>query len=351
MGTLMRTPGADSASGTASTVIGPLWFAARAALWLLAAALVLALGGAGYEAVMAAGDAERYPPPGRLVAIGDSHLHLHCVGEGAPAVILISGLGGSSLLWEQVQTASAPLGQVCAYDRAGIGWSDASSELPTPAAVATELRALLTRADIPGPYVLIGASVGGKYARMYAEQFPQEVAGLVLVDARHESVDAALTAEQQAEALAAAERDGRLYWLLGRLGVMRVFGARLAVGTSPGAAALDPETARLLMLHASRSKDIAAMLAESAAMTADDGRLRAARPLGALPVVVLAADSSLQDADWRAAQDVQMTLSSNSRLVVVPQSSHFIALDQPQAVADAIADVLGSARTRQPLVP
>lgn len=199
--------------------------------------------------------------------------------------------------------------------------------------------------------MLIGASVGGKYARMYAEQFPQEVAGLVLVDARHESVDAALTAEQQAEALAAAERDGRLYWLLGRLGVMRVFGARLAVGTSPGAAALDPKTARLLMLHASRSKDIAAMLAESAALTADDGRLRAARPLGALPVVVLAADSSLQDADWRAAQDVQVTLSSNSRLVVVPQSSHFIALDQPQAVADAIADVLGSARTRQPLVP
>lgn len=351
MRTLTRTPEADRALSMSRGRTRRLRRVVQIILWLLAATIIITLAGAGYEAVMAGGDAERYPPPGRLVAVSDHRLHLHCVGEGAPTVVLLAGLGGSSLLWERVLAASGSLGQVCAYDRAGIAWSDASAQPPTPSAVAGELHTLLANAGILGPYVLVGASVGGKYARIYAEQFPQEVAGLVLVDSRHESVDAALTADEQAAALVRAERDGQLYWLLGRLGVMRLFGARLAAGTSPGAAELDPRTATLLMLHASRSQDIAAMLAESAAMTADDERLRAARPLGALPLVVLAADSSLRDAGWRAAQETQAKLSSNSRLVVVSRSSHFIALDQPRAVADAVGLVLASARSGAPLAP
>lgn len=342
-----RTPGAHQVSGSTSERTRPMRRSGHIGLWLLAAVLILALTGATYEAGMAAGDAERYPPPGRLIDVGGRRLHLHCVGEGEPTVVLISGLGGSSLLWQRVQSAAEPLTRVCAYDRSGIGWSDPGSAAPTPAAVATELHILLASAGVAGPYVLVGASVGGKYARMYAEQFPQEIAGLVLVDSRHESLDATLTPEAQAAALAAAEQDGQLYRWLGRLGVMRLLGARLAAGISPGAAQLDPRTATLLMLHASHDKDINAMLAESAMMTADDEQLRAARSLGDLPLIVLAADSSLRDAGWRAGQDVQARLSTNSRLVVVAQSSHFIALDQPDAVAVAIAQVLTAARTRR----
>lgn len=341
-----RTPVAGRVSGPTSGRTRPLRRVARGALWLLAAVLILALAGVTYEAAMAAGDAERYPPPGQLIDVGGHRLHLHCVGEGAPTVVLISGLGGSSLLWQRVQTSAEPLTRICAYDRAGIGWSSPGGTAPTPGAVAAELHALLASAGVPEPYILVGASVGGKYARMYTERFPQQIAGMVLVDSRHESFDATLTPETQAAALAAAERDGRLYRLLGRLGVMRLFGARLAAGTSPGVAQLDPRTATLLMLHASRPKDIDAMLAESAMMSADDERLRAAQPLGDLPLIVLAADSSLRDASWRAGQDQQARLSTNSRLVVVTQSSHFIALDRPDAVADAIAQVLTAARAR-----
>jgi pimeloyl-ACP methyl ester carboxylesterase len=335
-----RAPRANLVSGATR----PMRRVARMILWLLAAVFTLALAGATYEVAMAAGDAERYPPPGRLVEVGGHRLHLHCVGEGTPTVVLISGLGGSSLLWQRVQTGAEPLTRVCAYDRAGIGWSDPGSAAPTPGAVAAELHALLASAAVPAPYVLVGASVGGKYARMYVAQYPQEVAGLVLVDSRHESLDATLTPEAQAAALAAAERDGRMYRWLGRLGVMRLFGARLVAATSPGAAQLDHRTATLLMLHASRPKDIDAMLAESAMMTADDERLRAAPPLGDLPLIVLAADSSLRDDGWRAGQDQQARLSTNSRLVVVDQSSHFIALDQPDAVADAIAQLVTEPR-------
>jgi pimeloyl-ACP methyl ester carboxylesterase len=282
--------------------------------------------------------------------VGGERLHIACEGQGEPTAVLVTGLGGASLLWSRVQPLIASSTRVCVYDRAGLGWSDAGSGERTPAAVAAELHNLLTTARVPGPYVLVGASVGGKYIRLLAEQYPNEVAGLVLVDARHESVDAALTPDERAASLASAQRDGRLYWLLGRLGIMRLFGARLAAATSPGAAALPENTRTLLMVQAARPHSIDAMLGESAGMTADDERLRAARPLGALPLVVLAADSSLaQSPDWRAAQEAQRQLSHNSRLVIVPQSSHFVSFDQPQAVADAVQQVIKSARTGQRL--
>ena len=133
---------------------------------------------------------------------------------------------------------------------------------------------------------------------------------------------------------------------------MRLVGAQLATAISPGAAALPSDIRTLMMVHISRPQDIDAMLGESAAMTADDERLRAARPLGALPLMVLAADGSIaQSADFRATQEAQERLSINSQLTIVPQSSHYISLDQPQAVADAVGQVLESVRTGRPPQP
>lgn len=318
-------------------------------LGLLALAAVTALG-VSTEALTAAGDATRYPPPGQLIAVGDHRLHLACAGDGGPTTVLVTGLGGSSLLWARVQPLLASSVRVCVYDRAGLGWSDASDREGTPAAAAAELNVLLTKAAVPGPYVLVGASVGGKYARMFAEHYPNEVAGLVLVDARHESVDAAMTPDEQAAVLAGARRDGRLYWLLGRLGVMRLFGAAMAAGMSPGAAELPESTRTLLMVQAARPHAIDAMLREHTGSTADDERLRAARSLETLPLVVLAADSSVaRSPEWGAGQEAQRQLSTNSRLVVVARSSHHLALDQPQVVADAVLDVVSAARTGSPL--
>jgi pimeloyl-ACP methyl ester carboxylesterase len=287
-----------------------------------------------------------------LVDVDGARLHIQCIGEGSPTVVLVTGLGGSSLLWSREQPALASSARVCVYDRAGIGWSDASTQPRTPSAVAAELHALLANASVPGPYLLVGASVGGKYIRLYTEQYPNEVAGLVLVDARHESVDAAQTPAEREAGLAGARRDGRLYWWLGRLGIMRLFGSRLAAATSPGAAALPTTITTLLMVQASRPRSIDAMLSESTGMAMDDARLRAARPLGALPLIVLAADSSVAlSAGWREGQQAQEQLSNNSRLIIVPHSSHFVSFDQPQAVVDAIQQVLVSARLGRLLLP
>lgn len=310
----------------------------------------LAALGASIEAFAAAGDATRYPPPGQLIDVGGHRLHLACAGDGGPTVVLVTGLGGSSPLWSRMRQLLPSTTPVCVYDRAGLGWSDGSDREATPAAVAAELNALLTKAAVPGPYVLVGASIGGKYVRMFAEQYPSEVAGMVLVDARHESVDVALTPDEQAAGGAGARRDARLYWLLGRLGVMRLFGAAMAAGMSPGAAELPASTRTLLMVQAARSHSIDAMLREHTGSTADDERLRSARPLVAIPLVVLAADSSVAQAPgWGAAQEAQRQRSTNSRLIVIAQSSHHPALDQPQTVADAILAVVAAARMERPL--
>src|SRR5829696_239955 len=96
------------------------------------------------------------PPPGRLVAAGSHHLHLHCAGAGAPAVIFDAALGGSSISWSLVQPAVAALTHCCTYDRAGFGWSEAGPLPRTAGRIAEELHLLLQRADVPAPYVLVG---------------------------------------------------------------------------------------------------------------------------------------------------------------------------------------------------
>src|SRR5215207_2765747 len=159
-----------------------------ATLFMLIA--ILALAGISYEAIAARGDARRYPPPGQLVDVGGYRLHIQCVGTGSRTVVLDAGLGGSSLDWNLVQPALGRTTRVCAYDRAGMGWSDPGPQPRTPRQIADELHTLLTNAGIAGPYVLVGHSLGGKNVRLFALAYPEQVAGMVLVDARSEYVDA-----------------------------------------------------------------------------------------------------------------------------------------------------------------
>src|SRR5687768_16105966 len=112
---------------------------ARAVGVILALIVGLALVGASYEAIAAGGDAKAYPPPGRLVDVGGYRLHIQCVGTGSPAVVLDAGLGSMSHAWNLVQTEMGQTTQVCAYDRAGMGWSDPGPQPRTPGHIAREL--------------------------------------------------------------------------------------------------------------------------------------------------------------------------------------------------------------------
>ncbi len=312
----------------------------RGVFALVALAVVMALSGAAYEAVAARGDARAYPAPGRLVDVGGHRLHIYCVGAGGPTIVLDAGLGETSLDWSLVQPELATTTRVCAYDRAGMGWSDPSPRARTPANIAEELHTLLVNADIAGPYVLVAHSLSGKYARLFALHHSDEMAGLVLVDARSEYLDALTTPAENRVFVEAVETQGRQYALARQFGIARLFGAYLA-----GSSSVPAETRRLMALMGTRQSAIAATAAEARARAASDAELRAAPELGALPLIVLVSDQSIAMAPhWADAQRRQAALSSEGRMIVAAGSSHFIQLDQPRLVIESIREVIARSR-------
>jgi pimeloyl-ACP methyl ester carboxylesterase len=151
---------------------------------MVAIAVAAIATGAIYQARGEAADAERFPPPGELISVGDYRLHLYCTGEGQPAVVLDALAGGLSPQWGWVQPLLAGTTRVCSFDRAGRGWSDPASPRDLWGA-AEDLHTLLRNAGVPGPVVQAGHSIGGLYARAYAARYPKEIAGLALIDSSH----------------------------------------------------------------------------------------------------------------------------------------------------------------------
>jgi pimeloyl-ACP methyl ester carboxylesterase len=159
----------------------------RVTLWtglaVLAILAVAAAAGAAYQVICSVRDGRRYPPPGQLIDIGGYRLHMYCKGTGSPAVILNSASFDTVSDWVWLQLKLASVTRVCAYDRAGLGWSDFGPEPHDPKQDSLQLHSLLANAGIQGPLLLVGHSFGGLYARHYAAQYPQDVAGMVLIEA------------------------------------------------------------------------------------------------------------------------------------------------------------------------
>jgi pimeloyl-ACP methyl ester carboxylesterase len=137
--------------------------------------------GAGYETIREARD-RRIVAPGQLVDVGGHRLHLRCAGSGTPTVLLQSGLGETAAYWGWISPAIARDTRVCVYDRRGRGWSDPVSVAQDGGAVAADLHTLLVRDNVPGPFVLVGHSSGAQYVRIFARRYPDQVAGMVLLD-------------------------------------------------------------------------------------------------------------------------------------------------------------------------
>jgi pimeloyl-ACP methyl ester carboxylesterase len=158
----------------------------RTAAALFGFALVVLLIGFTYEQIGRASEAGRLPPRiGKAVDVGGHSLNLYCSGEGSPTVILEAGGNEPGYAWSSVQTKLANVTRACWYDRAGVGWSDPPPSPRTSATITSDLHEILSRAGVPRPYVLVGASIGGEYARIYTSRYPHDVAGLVLVDSSH----------------------------------------------------------------------------------------------------------------------------------------------------------------------
>lgn len=312
---------------------------ARVSLGAVGLLAVAALTGMGYEWIAGANDAAAYPATGRLVDVGGRAMYIDCIGHGSPTVVTDAGLGGSSLDWSLVQPELAKTTRVCSFDRAGMGRSESVSTPRSPAYLAQELHSLLTNASEPGPYVFVAHSLAGKNARLFASAYPTEVAGMVLIDARSEYVDARVS-KADAESFGFALRlQGTLFSIGRRLGLARAFARTLL-----GEVSLPDEIATQMVLQQTQPSAIDETIAEGDARSTDDAALSGAL-LGDIPLVVVAAGDSIANLpNWRQAQEQMAALSTRGRLIVAEHSSHFVQGDQPSLVIDAVQETVSEVR-------
>jgi pimeloyl-ACP methyl ester carboxylesterase len=307
------------------------------------AILLAGLGGL-YQATTKAPGVAAGPVPGRLVDVGGYRLHLSCTGTGSPTVVLLNGLGETSPLWARIDPAIAATTRVCAYDRAGQGWSDDSPNPADAISAATDLHRLLTAAGESGPFVLAGHSSGGVHALTYTHLYPADVAGMVLLDsASPHQVDLVkpFSGEYQLmrRALAVAPT-------LFRFGVGHIIQA-MTTPALPGAAGEQVST------FANSPRGMANMRAEQAALPDTFRQAQALATLGAIPLVVLTAKDNVDHKPgWGTAQDQLAALSTNTRHIVA-DLGHVAFLTDPAGSAlsiTAITDVVTAVRTHTPVV-
>jgi pimeloyl-ACP methyl ester carboxylesterase len=265
--------------------------------------------------------------PGQRYDVGGRSLYLECEGSGSPVVILQAGAGGDSTAWHTVQPAIAEKTTVCSYDRAGRGASDNPRAPQDASAIATDLHALLAAADLTGPYVFVGHSSGGPYLRVYADAYPEDVAGLVLID------------PQPATAFTALPEYPAIYDYLKLSGGLAPSVARIGLlgplfGVSPSEA-----TPAVAASYRDEIRMLPASLEEAAKVTS----------VGSVPLIIVSAGAG-QQRGWDAAQEAQVSLSTNAAHRTVQSATHESLLEADSAASiQAILDVLAAVASGTPV--
>ena len=327
--------------------------ARRILLGVLGVLVILGASGAVFQVVATAVEQQAHPARGRLVDVGGHRLHLYCTGPtdaDGPTVVLEGGLGATVSAWAWIQPEIARTARVCAYDRAGTGWSDPGTDPPDAQHVASALHTLLREAGVVGPQVLVGWSIGGLYVREYADAFPADVAGVVLLDSS--SPDQCTSTPAAAAQCDSAAGISTFIPVLARTGVMRVLGS-----LRPASGLPEPAGSEVLAA-ASATKDLDAQAAEFRAAPATYAQVRdAALPSGVpLSVVTATVHDTAPELEqlWAGWQDDMATLSTNRVHRVVVGASHTsLVLDEDDArlSAAAILEVVAAVRSGQPLRP
>ena len=279
---------------------GPRW--AWGLGWVLAGLVTLSLTRAAYQESATRTDQRTFPPPGELIGAGIHRLHLNCTGHGSPAVILEAGNLGMSADWIEIERRVAEATRVCSCDRAGTGWSDTGPDPRNADRISAELHTLLTHAGVAPPYVLVGHSYCGLYALRYAGKYPDEVAGLVLLDSSHPD---RFTRSAEGRAMARCiNRLGAVLPLLTRLGIVRLPNFLPAHSDLPA-----QQREEVQAFHAT-TRQVRASVAEFRSAPQSSAQAGSTSTVDAKPLAVVTAGE--QTAEWLQIQDELAGLSSNS---------------------------------------
>ena len=307
----------------------------RVLLTPVIAFLAIASIGATYENIGLSRDQDAYPAPGKVYDVGGQRLHLDCHGHGGPTVVLFNGMGEVSASWARITGPVAESTRVCAYDRAGQGWSDDAQHTQDGVEAARELHALLAEAGEDGPFVLAGHSIGGPYAMTYAARYPGQVAGLVLLDSS--SPEQYTKIPSYAGQYALMRRGLAVMPTLNRVGLGRVLPASPLPAEAAGQMKALTQTAR----GASNGRDELTVVLDTFEQS------QALTTLGNRPVAVLTASENMSTDGWDAAQDRMAALSTNHVRRTV-DATHMGMLEDPTPAATsarAITAVVDAART------
>lgn len=327
---------------------GRVWlWVRRILLALVALIVVLLVVGVLYQFLATWIAYRNYPAPGEMVSVSGHNLHIYCTGKpsGGPTVVMDAGLGGGVLDWQTVQPKVAEFARVCSYDRSGLAWSESGQKPRTSQRIVKELHALLENAGVGGPYVLVGHSFGGANLQLYASEYPEEVAGMVLVDS---ALDVRVLDEDLRDATANATPSPLTVKVLAPLGILRLLASE--VESLPRQLAQERSTIYSGTRHLYAFADESATINESIATATD-----AAPSLGDKPLMVLSAgarqypgftkeQAKRADKQTNEFEASRQELSENSKLVVAKNSAHYIQWDRPKLVVDAIGQVVEASR-------
>jgi pimeloyl-ACP methyl ester carboxylesterase len=285
-----------------------------------------------------------YPIPGKMVDVGGYSLHIDCVGQGAPAVLLISGTGGTAVVWSKTIEAISETNKVCYYDRAGIGWSDTQPRAKTFEAMAEELNVLITQAGLNDDLVLVGHSVGGIIGRHYAQKYPEKVVGMVLVDSANEKQFLRFPPEIRASARKSMASI-TLLKLLSATNILALVPSMIPSETN--ASEEENNTHKALLI--TNPYFVSQMELEIGLQL--NAQTRPVDTLGDIPLIVLSHSvpspglpgdvSEPYESAWQEIQLEHSMLSTNGKLVKVENSGHNIQLDRPDVVIEAIQEIAG----------
>lgn len=303
------------------------------------------------------------PPPGQMVDIGGWKIHVNCTGEAKPnqpTIILEAGAGDFSVEWSLVQPSIAQFARVCSYDRAGDGWSEMGPHPRTMRQLVYELHTLMQRAGEKAPFLLIGQSFGGVVVRLYHMTYPNEVAGMMLIDAGRldpwRFIDGKL---QHANEMAKGTPvpDVKTANPLRESDIPDGARAQMEAGARSSVARanesrdkLPDEAKRMRTWTLGTVKHVAAYVnpfeAEELALMVADTKGKQ-YPLGDLPLTVISAGRAQYDEKWMEddhtqSQAAMAKLSRNGRQIVAKESGHHVHIDQPDLVTSAVRDLLAA---------